>query len=157
MANYGDAALNLGPEWARYKESDQNFALQIVGHKDGESDVRLKDEPNKRHQFAWVDTKYRDDIAINLTKGYRFVKKDEGWVKAEELWEWDAEGFLVWKTMRLMARPIERLVDDMAKRKQQRERVMGTNKAEEEAAELAARAGIQITGDDKPRRRGARG
>jgi hypothetical protein len=151
VANYGDAALNLGPEWARYKENDQNYALQIVGHDGGESDVYLKTDPDKKHQFAWVDTKYSEDVQINQSKRYRFVKKDDGWVKRDGLWDWDAEGFLVFRTLRLMARDESELAAEMGKRKAQRDRVMGgETKEDQEIERLEARA------EGKPKRKGLR-
>jgi hypothetical protein len=156
VANYGDVALCLKPEWNRRRENDQTFVLTTVGHTDGVADAYLEDAPDQEHQFAWVDLKYKDDIAINHTKGYRFVKKDEGWTKNEMLWEWDAEGFLVYKTMRLMARPKERFLEDMAARRQQRDKVMGGNKADEEADRIAARLGVEIEGSPKVKRRGLR-
>lgn len=157
MANYGDIALNLPADWSRFKQHDQNYALMTIGHAEGVSDVRLTKEPDKRHQFAWVDTRYKDEIDINRTKGYRFVTEKE-WTKNEHLWEWDAEGFLLCKGQRLMARDEDRFLADMAARKKQRDSVMRTNKDEDEAQELAARAGIRISAEDdgRPVRRGLR-
>ena len=152
MANYGDVALSLGPEWARYKLHDQNYGLMIVGHVNGVADAYLTIDPDQEHQFAWVETRYRDEIDINRSKGYRFVKQDE-WTKNENLWEWDAEGFVLCKGQRLMARTKERFLEDMAARRKQRDQFMGTNKDEEKALEIAARAGIEITGAEKPNRR----
>lgn len=158
MANYGDVALGLKPDWSRSKENDQNYALQIVGHENGEADVYLKDEPDQAHQFVWVPLAYRDTVSVYSTKGYSFVKKAEGWVKRENLWEWDAEGFVLSRWGRLMARTKERFLEDMEKRRIQRERVMGSgNDDDKRAREIAERTGIQITEDDRPvRRRGLR-
>lgn len=147
MPNYGDLALNLPPTWERGGESDQNYALMIVGHKAGVADAYRTKEPDTPHQFAWVDSKYADDVAINVHKGYQFVKKDD-WTKADDLWTWDAEGFCVFKMFRLMARSQERFLADMEARRKQRDRVMGSNKDEEAAEAIAARAGLEITGDD---------
>lgn len=157
MANYGDVALNLSANWNRREQNDQNYTLMTVGHADGVADAYLSDEPDQEHQFAWVDTRYKDDIAINRTKGYTFVHKDT-WTKNENLWEWDAEGFLVFKTYRLMARTKEEFLKDMADRRAQRDRVMGKSKDEEEAERIAALAGIALTGEGtkKTPRRGMR-
>jgi hypothetical protein len=158
VANYGDVALVLRPDWERRKENDQHYALRIVGHQDGVADAYLEEEPDKEHQFAWVDPKYKTDVAVNHTKGYRFVKKDEGWTKNDDLWEWNAEGFCVRESDYLMARPKDRFLEDMAARRTQRDKVMGGNKAEEEAERIAANAGIEISGDSpKVKRRGLRG
>ena len=146
-SNYGDVALTLPANWNRRAQSDQAYALNTIGHTDGVSDVRLKDEPEQKHQFAWVEPRYRDEISLNQSKGYRFVKKDDGWV-AESLWEWDAEGFLIRADgQRLMARSFERFLEDMAARKEQRDRVMNTSRVDEDVARLAAKFGISITGD----------
>jgi hypothetical protein len=154
VANYGDVALGLGPDWSRYKLNDQTFALGTVGHEGGVADVYLEDEPDQQHQFAWVDTRWRDEVSINRQKGYEFVNVNAGWVKSERLWDVDAEGFVVHNGQRLMARPFARFLEDMKARKTQRDRVMGTNKDEEAAIAAAARAGIDLTGDEgKPLRR----
>jgi hypothetical protein len=150
VPNYGDIALNLPPSWRRTDQHDKNYALGTVGHEDGVADARLKDDPEKRHQFAFVDPRYRDEVDINRSKGYVFVKKGE-WEKNDNLWEWDAEGFCVFRSQRLMARPAELFFADMAQRRQQRDRVMGTNRDEEAAQEIARRAGIEITGSDEGR------
>lgn len=150
MANYGDIALNLPADWSRSKQHDQNYALMTVGHTDGVADARLTKEPDKRHQFAWVDTRYKDEIDINRTKGYVFVKTPD-WTKNESIWEWDAEGFCVCKGQRLMARTEEKFLADMEARRKQRNSVMKQNKDEDEARELAARAGIRISAEDEGR------
>lgn len=147
--NYGDLTLHLPPTWNRLGEADQQFALQMVGHENGVSDAYLKDEPTQRHQFAWVDPKYREDETMNVYKGYRFVKKDDGWVINERLWAWDAEGFCTFKTFKLMARTEDLFLKDMEARRIQRNKVMG--KTEEDDAKQAAALGIDITGDDGKR------
>ena len=165
MANYGDIALNLPPDWERARQHDPNYALMTVGHQNGVSDAYLIDEPDKRYQFAWVLRTFKgvpnEEVDINRTKGYSFVKKGE-WEKNANLWEWDAEGFLTCKGQSLMARPAELFLADMAARKRQRDQVMGgRNKEEERIAEMAARAGIEVTGSDEgrpvQRRKGMRG
>lgn len=163
MANYGDVALNLPADWNRRKLTDQRFALLTVGHQDGIADARLKDHPDELHQFAWVMPTFKglpnDEVDVNRTKGYKFVKKTDGWEKNENLWEWDAEGYCTFQGQRLMARPAELFFADMAERRATRDRVMGTNADEEQAHRLAAKHGIQISGeeDGKPikRRRSA--
>lgn len=142
--NYGDLALNLKPDWVRGAQSDQNYALMMVGHSNGVADAYLTKEPDARHQFAWVDQRYRDDDAINKTKGYHYVKNTT-WTKTDDLWEWDAEGFCVFKTYKLMARSEDRFLADMSERRAQRDRVMGSNREEDDAARIAERAGIEVT------------
>ena len=154
MGNYGDLGVALPKDWNRRAQSDQNFILNTIGHTDGQSDVYLKDAPHEEHQFAWVEPRYKDEIAINQSKGYRFVKKDDGWEKID-LWEWDAEGFLIRADgQRLMARSKEKFLDDMEARRLQRKKVMESNKDDEDAQRIAAKLGIKLSGDDdKPMRR----
>jgi hypothetical protein len=139
--NYGDVALGLSADWSRATESNQEYALGIIGHENGEADVYLKDEPTKRHQFAFVDTRFNDEVALNRVKKYTFVKKDDGWVQRTDLWDWDAEGFLLYRGQRLMARPGELYTADLEKRKQ---RMQSKSAADEEAKRIAARAGIEM-------------
>lgn len=158
MANYGDVALGLGPDWDRSNYHDQQYVLSTVGHDHGRADAYLDKEPDKQHQFAWVDPRYRDEVAVNRTKGYVFVNKDD-WAINELLWQWDAEGYCIrFDGQRLMARPKEIFVADMLKRKQRRSEVMGGNKEDEEVARRAEKLGIQVYGeeDGKPIRRGLR-
>lgn len=156
MANYGDLTLNLPPDWSRQKEHDQNYAIGMVGHENGVADAYLEDAPDTQHQFAWVDTRYRDEIDINRHKGYEFVKQSDGWVKNNRLWDWDAEGFCVLRGQRLMARSKESFLADMDARRKQRNKVMGKNKDDDEARQIAARAGIALLEEDDDRPRGMR-
>jgi hypothetical protein len=155
VANYGDLALNLAPDWTRNKLHNQQASLRTVGHENGVADAHLTKEPDTEHQFAWVDTRNQDEISLNRAKGYDFIKKD-GWTKNPDLWEWDAEGFCFFAGQRLMARSKERFLADMADRRRQRDAVMGAKSKDEEYIErMAAHAGIEITGSDdgKPLRR----
>jgi hypothetical protein len=154
VANYGDLGVALPKDWNRRAQNDQAFIMNTIGHTEGKSDVWLTEEPDQEHQFAWVDVRHRDEVAMNQSRGYRFVKRADGWEKID-LWEWDAEDFLIRADgQRLMARKKELFVADMKARKEQRERVMNTNKDDEAVAKLAAKLGISISGDDgKPVRR----
>lgn len=143
--NYGDVALNLKPDWDRAEESNQEYALLNVGHENGVADAYVTDAPGERHQFAWVDPRYADDVQMNRLKGYDYVKKDS-WTKNEKLWEWDAEGFCISRGQRLMARRAELFFRDVAKRDQFRSKKKSD--ADEAAARIAARTGFAITGDD---------
>lgn len=154
MANYGDVALGLKPEWDRSSEHNQEYALRIVGHTNGVADARLKNDPDKRHQFAWVDPTYLKEVNVNRTKGYVFVNKNTGWEKADNLWEWNAEGNLLYEGQLLMARPGELYWKDLDKRIELRGGVK--DNADEEAENIAARAGIRISREEG-RRRSARG
>jgi hypothetical protein len=153
VANYGDLGIALPKDWNRRAQSDQVFVLNTIGHAEGKADVWRKGAPDEEHQFAWVEPRYREEIQINRSKGYEFVKQGE-WEKID-LWEWDAEGFLIRADgQRLMARPKDKFLEDMADRRAQRSRVMGSNRDDEEAARMAAKHGIEISGDDgKPIRR----
>lgn len=155
MANYGDVALNLGPDWDRNQLHDRKYALRIVGHKDGIADVYLTKDPDKRHQFAWTDKRYRDEVDLNLADGYRFVKKGE-WTKHELMWEWNADDEIAYLGMSLMARPAELYFAAQAEKEQQRNREQ-KDKHAEEARQIAERSGISIFADDEaPRKRGRR-
>jgi hypothetical protein len=140
--NYGDVALGLSADWSRSKETNQEYALGIIGHEGGEADVFLKDEPEQKHQFAFVDTKFADEVAMNRVKKYAFVKKCDGWVQRANLWDWDSEDFLVHKGQRLMARKGEHFIAEM----EQRAKVynLSQSRADKEAREIAARSGIEM-------------
>jgi hypothetical protein len=139
--NYGDVALNLKPEWSRKRETNKQYALRIVGHENGVADAYREKEPAARHQFAWVDPRYVDDISINRSKGYDFVTKTD-WVKNERLWYWDAEGYCVNDGQRLMARPAHMYFEELEERERARSR--RKDKAADEALAIAERAGIEI-------------
>lgn len=145
MANYGDVALGLGPTWDRSREANQAFILPNVGHTNGKADAYLKDDPDKAHQFAWVDPKYRDEIDENRLKGYDFVNQKKGWEKNEHLWEWNAESNVQRRGQLLMARDAALFFEDLDKRKSARDNRKDEN--EEAALAAAERAGIAITGD----------
>ena len=145
MANFGDIALNLPQDWSRFKLHDKRQALMTVGHEDGVADAYLTEEPEARYQFAWVEPRYKDEVDMNRTRGYKFVTKSE-WTKNEDLWEWDAEGYCLCMGQRLMARPAALFFADLAER--QRVRANLKNRAEEEVQEIAERYGIPITGED---------
>lgn len=140
MANYGDVALNLPANWDRSMMHNKKLAMVMVGHKEGVADVRLKGEPEKRHQFRWVDPKQNEDIDMFQLDHYRFVNKEE-WDKTDLLWTWNAEGRLVGPG-HLMARDAEFYFAEVA----EREREADQSEAEDERALAAAeRAGITVT------------
>ena len=153
MANYGELGVALPKDWNRRAQSDQAFVLNTIGHTDGKPDVWRKGREEEEHQFAWVEPRYKDEIQLNRSKGYEFVKQGE-WEKID-LWEWDAEGFLIRADgQRLMALPKDKFLEAMAGRAAQRKRVMETNKDDEMAERIAAKLGISLSGDDgKPIRR----
>lgn len=148
MPNYGDLALNLPPDWTRPEDPD-SFNLAIVGHVAGKADAYRKDDEDARHQFAWVTPRYLDTISRYRSQGYAFCKSAE-WEKNPLLWEWDAESFCIHEGQRLMARTEDRFLASMAKRADQRDKVMGTKRNEEDemVQRLAKRLGIIVTEDD---------
>ena len=152
MANYGDVALNLSPSWDRRKERDKTFALRIVGHDNGKSDVARKDDPEKRHQFAWIDPRYGDELAANLYNGFDYVTRDL-WDINEKLWGWNAEGKCLNGPLNqlLMARPAALYFAQKA----EIDREIGSRQDKEGEAgdEIAARAGLKVERvEDEPRR-----
>lgn len=128
MANYGDVALNLSPDWDRNKLYNKDFAQQTVGHSGGKADAFLTKSPDEAHQFYWVPKLDQRMIASRQVDGYRFVTKDEWSINKELGWEFDAEGIASFGFERLMARPAakyhetERAKAELRKSKAQRER-----------------------------------
>lgn len=117
MANYGDVALRLPANWKRSNYENQEQVLMSIGHEDGESDLYLKDDPDKAHQFRWIDPANKTEVTGARMRGWDFVKKDNGWVKRlDYLWEWSAEGFVSFAGQVAMFRPKERWLDDEARR-----------------------------------------
>lgn len=107
MPNYGDVALGLDAKWDRRNyENNSDWMLYTVGHTAGESDAYLTDDPDKEHQFRWVDVRDPNELTKALMQGYEFVKNDK-WTKHEILWAWDAEGFCIFAGQKLLARPKE--------------------------------------------------
>jgi hypothetical protein len=104
MPNYGDVSLQLGPDWDRRLITNKKFAMWIIGHDHGKSDAYLKKEPDKRHQLIWVDPRYHEELAMNLSANFVFVNKDE-WTINENLWQWNAEGHAFNQGQLMMARP----------------------------------------------------
>lgn len=142
MPNYGDVALNLSPNWNRQLESDRKFALWIVGHDGGISDAALKSDMDARHQFAWIDpVKARDELAINLSSGFKYVTSDL-WDINETLWQWNAEGKCYNQGQLLMARPAALWFAQKAAV----EREIGGRKDQHgpEGDEIARRAGLKV-------------
>lgn len=160
MPNYGDVALNLSPQWNReaLHNSNLDYQLWTVGHEGGVSDAFLKEDPERRHQFAWVDPRRTDEVSKNKVKGYEFVKCDKdnpengAWIKNSKLWDVTAEGFVALFGQHLMARPAERFFADQAIR----EKAIANrrDKDGEAAKRLAEQHGIDMTDDDdRPRTR----
>lgn len=103
--NYGDAALNLPPDWSRTRiAGDPAFILTTVGHENGVADARLTDDPSKAHQFRWIDPADQNQLSLARTRHYKYCNKNAGWEKRDELWEYDGEGFIVLNGQKLMAR-----------------------------------------------------
>lgn len=152
MANYGDVALGLPANWNRNTYDNQaDWVLYTVGHAEGKADAYLEDEPDKRHQFRWVDPRDPNEVTKAQMQHYVFVKKGE-WVKHEILWGWDAEGFCVFAGQRLMARPEELFVKDNEKRERNQNVIRGTFDREMENAPSGLIAEAATTG--KKRKKG---
>lgn len=150
MGNYGDVALNLSPDWDRKHLSDRKFALWIVGHDTGKADAYQTKDVDKRHQFAWIDPKYREELAMNLSGGFVYVTKDS-WTINESLWQWNAEDKCYNQGQLLMARPAALYFEQQAARA--RELNSRKDKALEEADIIADRAGIPIEREEGDRRK----
>lgn len=158
MANYGDVALGLKSDWNRNNYEYQEQMQGTVGHEDGKADARLKSEPDKRHQFRFVDhlgTRAKQEISGLRMKGYEFVK-NETWDKHEFLWEWDAEGFLVHDGQRLMARPEDKFTADQARRDGITHAAAQDQSADNELDNVPAGL-IATDGEGKPRARKRKG
>ena len=147
MPNYGDVALDLKPDFDRRKLHDKKQGMWTVGHLEGVSDATLKEEPNKRNQFAWIDKRYHDELAMHLMAGFEFVTKDR-WNINETLWQWNAEGHCYNQGQLLMARPAALYFEQRSAR--DRELNSREDKESEAAREAALRAGIEYEEDDKP-------
>ena len=146
MPNYGDAALNLPPDWTRTKfESEQ--VQYTVGHKEGVAEVRLTKNPEEEHQFFWCDLNHPTDKDVLRDQGFTFVNKDE-WTA--ERWEWNSEGKLRSLLGLLMARPKAVYLAEEDRKRAKREREM-VNRAEAEALSLAEQHGIEVTDGDGKR------
>jgi hypothetical protein len=117
--NYGDVALGLPKNWDRNAYEAQEWLLTTVGHVNGVADARLKEDPEKEHQFYWADPKdpHGRDLMLAYQRGYQFVHKDT-WDKHDHLWGWDAEGRLYFGGLVLMARPKERWEIEEGRRRQ---------------------------------------
>ena len=139
--NYGDVALNLSPDWDRRKFADKKFIIWTVGHKGGVSDLRLKKEPEKRHQFAWCDPRYKDELDINRSNGYVVVKKED-WDKTEDLWEWNAEDKCVCSGQIAMARPASLFFEAQKAKEQELSRRRKKPEEEQELAEEDLRRAV---------------
>ena len=145
--NYGDVALNLSPDWTRAAQRNQKFTIWTIGHEDGKADVYLKDNPDQRHQFAWVSPRYKDEITMLKVKGYQFVHKST-WDKNPDLWgDWTPDGFILCVDQNLMARSEELYLKDKAVREY--EMISARDRDSEAAKQLAKRAGIKIIEDDE--------
>lgn len=141
MANYGDVALNLDANWDRRSVRDQKYAAFIIGHSNGIADAALKEEPDKRHQFVWIDLRAEDELQANLSNDFEFVKAGV-WTINEKLWKWDAEGRCNNQGFRLMARPAALYFAQQTAR----DKELAARKERVDDADVAAtRAGIEFT------------
>jgi len=169
MPNHGDVALKLPADWSRTMlASGHEFMTTCVGHENGVADSRLKEDPNAEHQFAWCDPKDVDRFHMLRSKHYEWVKNDK-WEKNELLWEWDAEGFTLYKGQRLMARAASFYHAEEAEKKRARDeeanlRKMRRSRLDESDDYAARRLGAQgarvFDEDDrelKPLKKAARG
>lgn len=144
--NYGDVALSLPPDWDRARVVHSPLINKIVGHSDGVSDLDREDDPGALHQFQWLNAVERDKLSIAKTKGYKFVRKSEGWrINNDAPFEWDAEGFVENDTGdRGMFRPASLYRQDQERMKEEQKRFRRQAEQEDERAERAVR---QIGGD----------
>ncbi len=116
MANYGDVALGLKASWNRNNyEVDNALMFYTVGHADGVADARLKAEPDKLHQFKWIEMKDMDEVTRAKMRHFTPVHKDD-WDKNDMLWSWDAEGYIWHAGQRLYAREKQYWLAEQAKR-----------------------------------------
>ena len=158
MANYGDVALGLPANWNRnYYNNQAEWMLYTVGHSDGVADVYKEDEPDTEHQFLWADTTARpghtSDDRMAMQRGFRFVKKADGWVVRDEtLWTWDSEGFLQHAGQKLMFRPKEKWLAE-----QNRRELMETDARAALDNDVAAPPSGLIPTESAPRKQRKRG
>ena len=144
--NYGDVALNLGPDWSRNSlASGQDYMLTAVGHEQGVPDAYLKEKPKERHQFRWIDPRNQSEMSIARTKHYMPVTKTE-WEKNSNLWEWNGEGFIVHNGLLLWAREEIYYIEDKEKQdaaqKQRDEKTAMSPEEERLVKKLVARGAI---------------
>lgn len=162
MPNYGDVALNLGADWDRARMVFSPYLLTTVGHVNGKADMHLEKQPDELHQFQWINPFEKDKEALAKMKGYKFVRKSDDWYLNDELWQWDAEGFVDHAGTRAMYRPASLYYKDQAQMtEEQKRRKRQQLQAEDQADQEAARKGGFVVTDEsgqqlRPRRREAR-
>lgn len=135
MANYGDSRLNLPADWNRNTVFNRPFVHMTIGHNNGISEVRLKDKPDQRHAFAWVDPERREEVDYNTDDGYKFVTEKE-WTS--DRYEWRADGRLYCQGQVLMAMPKEKF-DALEEERNRYRPTVDNDKLRAEAEEIAAR------------------
>lgn len=140
--NYGDVAMKLPPNWDRSEVANSsgfNFVLMIIGHVNGVSDVRLKNNPSAKHQFRFLDQTNTADAFGARMDGYKFVTQAE-W-DAIDLWQWNAQGHLFCLDQVLMARPGHMYFDELDARMANRPE----DEDRKEALALADKHGIAVS------------
>lgn len=163
MPNYGDVSLNLSPAWSRDNlASGHEFMAAAVGHSNGVSDLHLKADPDKQHEFKWVAP--QDVVVLNAlrAKRYDYVKgsaaAESEWVKNPLLvWEWDGEGYCVYQGQRAMFRDAALYFAERVERErieaarlaeQKRRRGDYLDRDDEYAARRLGAQGVVITDND---------
>lgn len=155
MPNYGDIRLGLSPQWDRRKTFNKAFINSTVGHKDGVSEIRLKDKPEQKHAFALVDLNNRVDVDQNLDDGYVFVKKAEGWIA--DRWQWNAEGFLYCEGQVFMSITEDKWEELEARRDEERAMTLPPAPVEEDIQSHARKFGAVVESEVPLGRRNAAG
>lgn len=140
--NYGDVALDLPPDWSRSRlAGDPGFMLTAVGHENGVPDAYMTDQPKQRHQFKWLNPKDQAEKATHRTRHYETVTNTR-WTKNENLWDWDAEGHVVYNGLILYARDEVYYVDEKETQdrlKKERDEKKNTEEEERLIAKLLKR------------------
>lgn len=155
MPNYGDVALNLPPDWSRSRlASGQEFHLTTVGHENGVADAYITNEPDRLHQFKWVNPLDNTEVSIAKSRHYVFVEKGS-WTKNPHLWEWTGEGNIVFNGQYQMARDAEWYYkeEEARKNEEKQRRTPGKLPMDERVSalekQIAARGGTIV--DDQGR------
>jgi hypothetical protein len=157
VPNYGDIRLNLPPDWDRRNVSNPQFINSTIGHRNGVSEVRLKDNPEQRHAFAWVDPREvngQSDVDQNQDDGYTFVKQADGWIA--DRWSWDAEGRLRCEGQLLMFLTEENWTE-LQERRARFGRPPSDPLDDEKFHEMAEKLHAKISIEESPKRQGRRG
>lgn len=146
--NYGDAGLNLPPDWSRGRNiGHPGFLNTTVGHENGIADAYLTMNPGQAHQFRWCAPEDQDATSTLRTQHFEPCTKKE-WTKNPHLWMFDGEGFIIHNGQRLWAREKSfYLADREAAEEEQKRRTQKTQREDDQAEARASAHGATIEDD----------